>query len=100
MLAIPLISTKCKRIFSFAKYLITDFRNRLKADIIKANEYLKSWFGRPEAKAFIKGVDPDVNEQYKEEDHDVGDEDSDEDLDKDLDEDLGKDLDEEDPEGE
>ena len=56
------------------------------------------------AEAFIKGVDPDVNEQYKEEDHDVGDEDSDEDLDKDLDEDLdedsGEDLDKEDPEGE
>ena len=100
MLAIPLISAKCKRIFSSAKHLITNFYNCLKADIIEANECFKSWFGRPEAKAFAKGVDPDVDEQYKEEDHDVGDEDSDEDLDEDSDEDSGEDLDEEDPEGE
>ena len=100
MLAIPLMNAKYERIFSSAKYLITDSCNRLKANIIKANKCLKSWFGRPETKAFAKGVDPDVDEQYKEEDHDVGDEDSDEDSDEDLDEDSGEDLDKEDPEGE
>lgn len=67
MLAIPLMSAECERVFSSAKHLITDPRNRLKADIIEANECLKSWFGRPQAKAFVKGVDPDVDEQYEEE---------------------------------
>ena len=52
MLAIPLISAKCERVFSSVKHLITDSRNRLKADIVEANECLKSWFGRPKAKAF------------------------------------------------
>src|SRR6266571_1430596 len=42
MLAIPFISAKCKQIFSSVKYFITDSYNRLKANIIKANEYLKS----------------------------------------------------------
>ena len=66
MLAIPLMSAECERVFSSAKHLLTDPRNRLKADIIEANECLKSWFGRPQAKAFAQGVDPDVDEQYKE----------------------------------
>ena len=47
MLAIPLMSAECERVFSSAKHLLTNPRNRLKADIIKANECLKSWFGRP-----------------------------------------------------
>ena len=67
MLAIPLMSAKCERVFSSAKYLITDFYNHLKANIIKVNKCLKSWFGRPQAKAFKLGVNPDVNKQYKEE---------------------------------
>ena len=67
MLAIPLISAECERVFSSPKHLITDSRNRLKADIIEGNECLKSWFGRPQAGAFEKGVDPNVDEQYKEE---------------------------------
>jgi hypothetical protein len=67
MLAIPLISAKCERVFSSAKHLITDSRNRLKADIIKANKCLKSWFGRPEPGAFNKGDDSDIDEQEGEE---------------------------------
>ena len=67
MLTIPLISAECERVFSSAKHLFTDPRNRLKADIIEANKCLKSWFGQPQAKAFAQGVDPDVDEQYKEE---------------------------------
>ena len=112
MLAIPLMSAKCERIFSSAKHLVTDSRNRLKADIIEANECLKSWFGRPEAKAFAKGIDPDVDEQYEEEARDIDDNDLEENLDKDKDEGEGEgegegedededeDEDEEDPEGE
>ena len=66
MLAIPLISAECKRVFSLAKYLLIDPHNCLKADIIKANKCLNSQFGRPQAKAFAKGVDPDVDKLYKE----------------------------------
>lgn len=64
MLAIPLMSAECERIFSSAKHLITDSRNRLKADIIEANECLRSWFGPPHAKAFAKGEDSD-DEQHE-----------------------------------
>ena len=67
MLAILLISTKCERVFSFAKYLVTDFRNRLKADIIEANKCLKSWYRHPKPKAFERGVDPNIDDLYKEE---------------------------------
>ena len=67
MLAIPLISAKCERVFSSTKHLITNSRNRLKADIIEVNKCLKSWYGRPEAKAFKQGVDPNVDDLYKEE---------------------------------
>ena len=63
MLAILLISAECERVFSSAKYLITDSRNRLKADIIKANECLKLWFGCLEPGAFNKGNDSDIDEQ-------------------------------------
>jgi len=66
MLAIPLISAECERVFSFAKHLVTDTHNRLKADIIKANECLKSWYGRPKPKAFEKGVNPNIDDLYKE----------------------------------
>ena len=67
MLAILLISAKCERVFSSAKHLITNSRNRLKADIIKANECLKSQYGRLKPKAFQRGVNPNVNDLYKEE---------------------------------
>jgi hypothetical protein len=47
MLAIPAMSAECERVFSSAKHLITDARNRLDPDIIEANECLKHWFGKP-----------------------------------------------------
>ena len=61
------MSAECEWVFSSAKYLITDSCSRLKADIIKVNECLKSWYGRPEAKAFEWGVNPNINDLYKEE---------------------------------
>ena len=67
MLAIPLISTKCERVFNSIKYLVTNSRNCLKADIIEANKYLKSWYGRPKLNAFEQGVNPNINDLYKEE---------------------------------
>ena len=67
MLAIPLISAKCERVFSSAKHLVTDARNCLKADIIKANKCLKSWYKHPRPKALKQGVDPDVDNLYEEE---------------------------------
>lgn len=67
MLAILLISVKYKRVFNSIKHLVTNSRNCLKANIIKANKCLKSWYGRPEAKAFKRGVNPNVNDLYKEE---------------------------------
>lgn len=47
MLAIPAMSAECERVFSSAKHLITDARNRLDPGIIEANECLKHWFGLP-----------------------------------------------------
>src|SRR5271154_1051598 len=47
MLAIPMMSAECERVFSSAKHLLTDARNRLNPDIIEANECLKHWFGKP-----------------------------------------------------
>ena len=43
MLGIPMMSAECERVFSSAKYLITDSRNRLNPDIIEASECLKHW---------------------------------------------------------
>jgi hypothetical protein len=48
MLAIPMMSAECERVFSSAKHLLTDTRNRLNPDIIEANECLRHWFGKPE----------------------------------------------------
>ena len=48
MLAIPMMSAECERVFSSAKHLVTDSRNRLNPDIIEANECLRHWFGKPE----------------------------------------------------
>jgi hypothetical protein len=48
MLAILMMSTECERVFSSAKHLLTDSRNCLYPDIIKANECLKHWFSKPE----------------------------------------------------
>ncbi len=43
MLSIPAMSTECERLFSSAKLLLTDQRQRLKDDIIEANECLRAW---------------------------------------------------------
>ena len=70
-MAIPLISAKYKRVFSSAKYLITNSRNCLKADIIKVNKCLKLWFRRLEPGAFNKGNDSNINKQEGEEEEEV-----------------------------
>ena len=67
MLAILLISAKYKRVFSSIKHLVTNSRNCLKANIIKVNKCLKSQYRRLKPKAFKQGVDPNVNDLYKEE---------------------------------
>ena len=67
ILAILLINVECECVFSSTKYLITDSCNRLKADIIKANKCLKSWFGRLKPRAFDKGNNFDINKQEREE---------------------------------
>ncbi|KAJ9640112.1 hypothetical protein H2201_008629 [Coniosporium apollinis] len=38
------MSAECERVFSSAKHLLSDARNRLNPDIIEANECLKAWF--------------------------------------------------------
>jgi hAT family C-terminal dimerisation region len=43
MLCIPAMSAECERVFSSAKLLISDRRNRLKPDIIEACECLRAW---------------------------------------------------------
>ena len=48
MLAILIMFTKCERVFSSAKHLFTNTRNYLNLNIIKANECLRHWFGKPE----------------------------------------------------
>ena len=67
MLAILLISAKYKRVFSSIKHLITNSYNYLKANIIKANKCLKSQYGRLKPKAFQRGINPNINDLYKEE---------------------------------
>ena len=42
------MSAECEQVFSSAKLLITDRRDRLKEDIIKASEVLKSWLVQAE----------------------------------------------------
>ena len=43
ILAIPAMSAEVERVFSSAKLLLPDSRNRLREDVIKACECLKSW---------------------------------------------------------
>lgn len=45
ILLIPIMSAEPERLFSRVKITITDRRNRLGIDVIKALECLKSWFG-------------------------------------------------------
>ena len=42
-LSIPAMSAECERVFSGSKILISDRRNRLRDDIIEANECLRYW---------------------------------------------------------
>ena len=46
MLSIPAMSTECERVFSSAKLLISDTRNRLGDDIIEVSECMKSWLNQ------------------------------------------------------
>jgi hypothetical protein len=43
LLSIPAMAAECERVFSSAKILISDHRNRLKDDVIEANECLRYW---------------------------------------------------------
>jgi hypothetical protein len=43
ILSVPAMSAECERVFSSAKLLISDRRNKLGADVIEATECLKSW---------------------------------------------------------
>jgi hypothetical protein len=43
LVSIPAMSDKPERLFSSAKLLICDLRNRLRDDIIEVSECLKSW---------------------------------------------------------
>jgi hypothetical protein len=52
LLAVSPMSDECERLFSSAKLLITDRRNRLGDDIVEAVECLRGWFGAPAADAF------------------------------------------------
>lgn len=44
IIAIPIMSLECKRIFSSAGYLITPLQNRLKKDLIDTSECLNAWY--------------------------------------------------------
>ena len=69
ILAIPAMSADPERLFSSAKLLISDLRNRLGIDIIEAFECLKSWYKlkrfREESKLMeiILGEDPVLNSE-------------------------------------
>ena len=43
LLSIPAMAAECERVFSSAKILISDHRNRLKNDVIEANECIRYW---------------------------------------------------------
>jgi hypothetical protein len=43
LLSIPAMSAECERVFSSSKILISDHRNRLREDVIEANECLRYW---------------------------------------------------------
>ena len=44
LLSVPLMSAECERVFSAAKILISDKRNRMKDDIIEVCTLLRHWF--------------------------------------------------------
>ena len=43
LLSIPAMAAECERVFSSTKILILDYRNRLKDDVIEANECIRYW---------------------------------------------------------
>jgi hypothetical protein len=43
LLSIPAMAAECERVFSSSKILISDHWNRLRDDIIEANECLRYW---------------------------------------------------------
>jgi hypothetical protein len=45
LLSIPIMSANPERLFSRAKHILNDSRNRLQDDVVKALESLKSWLG-------------------------------------------------------
>ena len=51
------MSAKCERVFSRAKQLITDERNRLTASTIQANELQKDWLRKKLVKSWLKKGD-------------------------------------------
>jgi hypothetical protein len=69
ILAIPAMSADPERLFSSAKILISDLRNRLGIDIIEAFECLKSWYklkgSREESKLMelILGEEPEQSSE-------------------------------------
>jgi hAT family C-terminal dimerisation region len=73
MLTIPMMSVECEKVFSSAKHLITDSRNRLNLEIIEANECLKHWFGKPEEQESDSEVAEEVVEKTSKNASDTGD---------------------------
>ena len=43
LLSVPAMAAECERVFSSAKILVSDHRNRLKDDVIEANECIRYW---------------------------------------------------------
>jgi hypothetical protein len=68
ILSIPAISAEPERLFSSAKISITDRRNRLGIESIKAIECLKSWFSKSSTIAF---ADNTINTRLSDTDGDV-----------------------------
>ena len=53
LLSIPAMADECERVFSNAKILITDRRNKLTVDSIESNECLRAWYTLPILKGLL-----------------------------------------------
>jgi len=101
MLALPVSSAECERIFSSAKLLITASRNRLHPNTIEANECLRAWFRDEEVERRQGGQDGLSGEggrEAKDDDWESGnesDEESDDESDEGNDEENNEESDEE-----
>jgi hypothetical protein len=62
-LAIPSTAAECERIFSSAALRLANRRNRLKPDIIEANECLRHWYGAPTEGAFDWSNEEDLSDE-------------------------------------